>query len=69
MGGHITTLDFTVVDEAGRLVKADTVFTGIKGFVGFVKTVPRPQNLYGGGDTGRLDIGNPCPVWREASDC
>jgi hypothetical protein len=29
MDGHITTLEFAVVNEAGRLVKADRVATGV----------------------------------------
>ncbi|MFC1968208.1 hypothetical protein ACFLVX_02305 [Chloroflexota bacterium] len=39
MDCHITTLDFAVVNEAGRLVKADSVATSVNGFMEFVKTV------------------------------
>jgi len=46
MDGHITTLEFAVVNEAGRLVKADRVATSANGFIGFVKTVPRPRTIY-----------------------
>ena len=46
MDGHITTLEFAVVNEAGRLVKADRVATSVNGFIGFVKTVPRPRTIY-----------------------
>jgi transposase len=46
MDGHITTLEFAVVNEAGRLVKADRVATGVNSFIGFVKTVPRPRTIY-----------------------
>jgi hypothetical protein len=46
MDSHITTLEFAVVNEAGRLVKADRVATSVKGFMGFVKTVPRPRTIY-----------------------
>jgi len=46
MDSHITTLDFAVVNEAGRLVKADSVATSVKGFIGFVKTVPQPRTIY-----------------------
>ena len=46
MDTHITTLDFAVVDEGGRLVKAHSVATSVKGFIGFVKTVPAPRIIY-----------------------
>jgi len=46
MDCHITTLDFAVVNEAGRLVKAHRVATSVNGFMGFVKTVPRPRTIY-----------------------
>ena len=46
MDCHITTLEFAVVDEAGRLVKADRVATSVNGFMGFVRTVPRPRTIY-----------------------
>ena len=46
MDCHITTLDFAVVDEVGRLVKAVRVTTGVKGFMEFVKSVPQPRTVY-----------------------
>ena len=46
MDTHITTLDFAVVDEGGRLVKAHSVATSVNGFIGFVKTVPAPRIIY-----------------------
>jgi len=46
MDSHITTLEFAVVNEAGRLVKADRVATSVKGFMEFVRTVPRPRTIY-----------------------
>jgi len=46
MDCHITTLDFAVVNEAGRLVKADKVATSVNGFIEFVKTVPLPRTIY-----------------------
>ena len=46
MDGHITTLEFAVVNEGGRLVKADRVATSVKGFIEFVKTVPPPRTIY-----------------------
>jgi len=42
MDCHITTLDFAVVNDAGRLVKSYNVATGVNGFMEFVKTVPQP---------------------------
>ena len=36
MDTHISTLDFAVVNEAGRLVKAYSVATSVNGFIGFV---------------------------------
>ena len=46
MDCHITTLDFAVVNEAGRLVKAHRVTTSVNGFMEFVKTVPTPRTIY-----------------------
>ena len=46
MDSHITTLEFAVVNEAGRLVKADRVATSVNGFMEFVKTVPPPRTIY-----------------------
>ena len=46
MDCHITTLDFAVINEAGRLVKANGVATSVNGFMGFVKTVPPPRTIY-----------------------
>jgi transposase len=46
MDCHISTLDFAVVNEAGRLVKANRVPTSVNGFMEFVKTVPRPRTIY-----------------------
>jgi hypothetical protein len=43
---HTKTLDFGVVNEAVRLVKADKVATGVKGFIEFVKTVPPPRMIH-----------------------
>jgi hypothetical protein len=42
----ITTLDFAVVDEAGRLTKAQSIATSVKGFMEFVKQVPAPRTIY-----------------------
>ena len=46
MDCHITTLDFAVVNEAGRLVKASTVETSVPSFIEFVKKVPPPRTIY-----------------------
>jgi hypothetical protein len=46
MDCHINTLDFAVVNEAGRLVKAHSVATSVNGFMEFVKAVPRPRTIY-----------------------
>jgi hypothetical protein len=46
MDCHITTLEFAVVNEAGRLVKASRVATSVNGFMEFVKTVPPPRTIY-----------------------
>jgi transposase len=46
MDTHITTLDFAVVNEDGRLVKAARVPTSVNGFMEFVKTVPSPRTIY-----------------------
>ena len=37
MDCHISTLDFAVVNEAGRLVKANSVATSVNNFIEFVK--------------------------------
>jgi transposase len=46
MDCHITTLEFAVVNEAGRLVKANRVATSVNGLIEFVKTVPSPRTIY-----------------------
>jgi transposase len=46
MDSHITTLDFAVVNEAGRLIKAKSVATSVNGFMGFVRMVPPPRTIY-----------------------
>ena len=46
MDTHITTLEFAVVNEAGRLIKADKVPTSVKDFMAFVRMVPRPRTIY-----------------------
>ena len=46
MDCHISTLDFAVVNETGRLVKAHRVATSVNGFMGFVKKVSLPRTIY-----------------------
>jgi hypothetical protein len=46
MDSHISTLDFAVVNEARRLLKAGSIATSVNGFMGFVKTVPPPRTIY-----------------------
>jgi transposase len=46
MDCHITTLDFAVVNDAGRLVKSGNVDTSVKNFMEFVKMVPLPRTIY-----------------------
>jgi hypothetical protein len=54
MDCHISTLDFAVVNEGGRLVKAHSVATSVNGFMEFVKKVP----LFAGGTTLMGQAGN-----------
>jgi transposase len=46
MDCHITTLDFAVVNEAGNMIKSDSVSTSIQGFMEFIKKVPSPRTIY-----------------------
>jgi hypothetical protein len=46
MDSHITTLDFAVINESGRLTKAKSIATGVKGLVEFVKQIPAPRTIY-----------------------
>ena len=46
MDTHITTLDFAVVNEAGRLTKAQSIATSAKGLIDFVKQIPGPHIIY-----------------------
>jgi transposase len=42
---HISTLAFKVVNEEGKLIKANEVTTSANNFIGFVKTVPKPRTV------------------------
>ena len=46
MDTHITTLDFAVVNEAGRLTRSRSVPTSARALVEFVKQVPAPRTIY-----------------------
>lgn len=43
---HITTLDFAVVNEAGKLVKAERADTSAKNLITFIKGVKKPRAVY-----------------------
>lgn len=46
MDCHISTLDFAVINDAGRLVKASSVATSANNFIEFVKKVTPPRIVY-----------------------
>jgi transposase len=46
MDCHISTLDFAVVNETGRLVKASSVATSVNNFMEFVRKVSPPRTIY-----------------------
>jgi len=46
MDCHISTLDFAVVNETGRLVKTGSVATSVSNFMEFVKKVAPPRVVY-----------------------
>ena len=68
MDCHITTLDFAVVNYAGRLIKANRVATSVNNFMEFVKKVMPPRIVYMEEDTGSLGGGNLCQLWGKAGD-
>ena len=43
---HISTLDFAVVDEKGKIKKRACVATSVKGFMEFIKSVPKPRKIF-----------------------
>jgi transposase len=43
---HISTLDFAVVNERGKLKKKACVNTGVKEFMKFVRDVPQPRKIF-----------------------
>jgi hypothetical protein len=46
MDTHISTLDFAVVNDTGRLIKTASVPTSVKYFMEFVRKVDRPRIVY-----------------------
>lgn len=46
MDAHISTLDFAVINDAGRLVKATKVTTGVNNFMQFVRQITAPRIVY-----------------------
>ena len=43
---HISTLDFAVVSERGTVKNKARVRTSVKGFMEFIKTVPKPRKIF-----------------------
>ena len=43
---HISSLDFAVVNERGTTTKKAKVNTGVKEFIGFVKSVAKPRRIF-----------------------
>ena len=43
---HISSLDFAVVNERGTITKKAKVNTGVKEFMAFVKSIPRPRKIF-----------------------
>ena len=46
MDCHISTLDFAVINDTGRQVKASRVTTNVNNFMEFVKKVAPPRTVY-----------------------
>jgi transposase len=46
MDAHISTLDFAVINDAGRLVKATKVNTSVGNFMQFVRQITPPRTVY-----------------------
>ena len=43
---HISSLDFAVVNERGTVTKRAKVNTGVKEFITFVKSIPKPRKIF-----------------------
>lgn len=46
MDAHISSLDFAVINDTGRLVKAEKVTTGVNNFMDFVRQITSPRIIY-----------------------
>lgn len=46
MDAHISSLDFAVINDAGRLVKATKVTTGVNNLMDFVRQITPPRIVY-----------------------
>jgi transposase len=46
MDTHITTLDFAVIDDTGRLTRSQSIPTSAQGLIKFIKQVPPPRTIY-----------------------
>ena len=46
MDSHITTLEFKVINEKGKLIKAQRVATSAKNYIEFIKSVPKPRSIF-----------------------
>ncbi|MBI2830925.1 MAG: hypothetical protein HYX79_01550 [Chloroflexi bacterium] len=66
---HISTLDFKVINETGKVKKAQKVVTSANNFLEFVKSVPKPRQVIieeGPLAAWLLEIRDMCPKWRKA---
>lgn len=43
---HISTLNFAVINEKGRLTVEKVISTGEKGLIEFIKSIPKPRKVY-----------------------
>ena len=43
---HISTLDFSVVNETGTITKRGKVNTSVKEFIEFVRSIPKPRKIF-----------------------
>ena len=43
---HISSLDFAVVNEKGTITQKAKVNTGVKEFMVFVKSIPKPRKIF-----------------------
>lgn len=46
MDAYISSLDFAVINDSGRLVKATSVTTGVNSFMDFVRQITPPRIIY-----------------------